>query len=57
MGAGRDQLALQAGEHAEHGSALGNGSVHALLDDVDLDATLAQLGSAGHRVRQRVATA
>lgn len=53
-GVGDDQFALELGEdgeHAEHGAAFDGGGVDALLDDVQADAALAQLGAEGDEVQ------
>ncbi len=51
---GHDELALELGEHgqhSEHGPALHCGGVDALLDHVQSDAALAQVGAQGHQVQ------
>jgi len=56
VGVGHDQLALELGEHAEHAEhrpALDGLGVDALLDDVQADPALAQVGAEGHQVQDR----
>ena len=51
-----DQLTLklgQDGQHPEHRTPLGGRRIDALLDDVQSDATLAQLGTEGHEMQDR----
>jgi hypothetical protein len=53
-----DKLALklgQNGEHSEHRATLSSACVDALLDDVETDAALAQLGPERHEVKDRAA--
>ena len=57
---GDDELALQLGEdreHSEHSAAFSGARVDALLDDVQADAALAQLGAEGHEMQDRAAEA
>ncbi len=54
VGVRHDQLALELseyGQHPEHRAALHGRGVDALLDDVQGDAALAQLGTEGHQMQ------
>jgi hypothetical protein len=55
-GVRHDQLALNLGEdrkHAEHGAALGGGGVDALLEHLEADAALTELGAEGYQMQYR----
>lgn len=56
VGVCHNQFALELGEHAEHAEhrpALDGLGVDALLDDVQADPALAQVGAEGHQVQDR----